>query len=60
MKNFSVQYLLSHIDNKKDVPSAVTPSTITTSNTLNINSSDDVGKKIKYCNRKQELFFLII
>ena len=42
MKNFSVQYLLSHIDNKKDVP---TPPPIAT--TLNVNTSVDVGKKIK-------------
>ncbi|CAF1015717.1 unnamed protein product [Adineta steineri] len=44
MKNFSVQYLLSHIDNKKDVVStSATPTTTTTiSNTLNVNSSDDV------------------
>lgn len=43
MKNFSVQYLLSHDDDKKDVISI--PAT-TTSNTLNANSSDDVGKNI--------------
>jgi hypothetical protein len=47
MKNFSVQYLLSHADNKKDVPSAVAPPPITTSSTLNINSLDDIGKTIK-------------
>ncbi|CAF1110524.1 unnamed protein product [Rotaria sordida] len=40
MKNFSVQYLLSHNDNKKDIPPVV--QTTTTSNTLNVNSSDDV------------------
>jgi hypothetical protein len=45
MKNFSVQYLLSHIDNKKDVSPVLIPPP--TSSTLNINSSDDVGKKIK-------------
>lgn len=59
MKNFSVQYLLSHIDNKKDLTSAVpqlpppplplptSPSTpITLPNSLTANSSDDVGKNI--------------
>ncbi len=50
MKNFSVQYLLSHIDNKKDAPSSAQPPSAPqppTSSTLNITSSDDVGKKIK-------------
>ncbi|CAF3320838.1 unnamed protein product [Rotaria socialis] len=40
MKNFSVQYLLSHDDNKKDISSA--PIATTSSNTLNITTSDDV------------------
>ena len=46
MKNFSVQYLLSHIDDKKDV-TEVPPSTIAVaSSALNASTSDDVGKKI--------------
>ncbi|CAF3898072.1 unnamed protein product [Rotaria sp. Silwood2] len=40
MKNFSVQYLLSHNDIKKDIPPVV-PIPITSS-TVNANSSDDV------------------
>lgn len=57
MKNFSVQYLLSHIDEKKDVTTPVpTTTTTTTSSTLNATSSDDIGKKRegKFC------FFYII
>lgn len=42
MKNFSVQYLLSHIEKKNDV-SAV-PTSSLPSNTLNLPSTDDVGK----------------
>ena len=48
MKNFSVQYLLSHVDNKKVVSSTLPPPpSVTTPSILNVNSSDDVGKKIE-------------
>ncbi|CAF0736700.1 unnamed protein product [Adineta ricciae] len=45
MKNFSVQYLLSHTEEKKDViPSTITAATIapSASNTINVSSSDDI------------------
>ena len=47
MKNFSVQYLLSHTEEKKDViPSTITAATIapSASNTIIVSSSDDIGK----------------
>jgi hypothetical protein len=45
MKNFSVQYLLSHIDNKKVVPPP--PPTPITTSTLDVKSSDDIGTKMR-------------
>jgi hypothetical protein len=47
MKNFSVQYLLSHVNDKKDVTSVPPPppTTAIVSSTLTASSSDDIGKK---------------
>ncbi len=56
MKNFSVQYLLSHIDNKKDAPSGPSPPP-TTLNTINVNSSDNVGKKIMGYQEEEKIRF---
>ncbi|UJR27036.1 hypothetical protein I4U23_008340 [Adineta vaga] len=42
MKNFSVQYLLSHTEDKKDVIPSVITTALPTSNTPNVSSSDDI------------------
>ncbi len=63
MKNFSVQYLLSHVDDKKDVtsvPLLPPPPTAIASSTLNASSLDDIGKKGTQKNKVLFLYFLII